>query len=249
MQKPFTPLLPGVDHVAVGDLDGLRQVVSDATCGIIVEPIQGEGGVNVVPDAFLRELRRLCDHHKALLIFDEVQVREEGAPRAQGPRGVCRPVPLTALGMLRGTASTSRQCGLGRTGKLWAHEWVGVTPDVMTLAKALGNGIPIGAICATERVAEGAFLRGHREPASLLRNALEWARQPARGAPASTGCASQHGVRQPARGRGALASTGREPARTQPRSSLDRTILARPNPTPRSTEPHSAHDRSPLHLI
>ena len=200
MQKPFTPLLPGVDHVAVGDLDGLRQVVSDATCGIIVEPIQGEGGVNVVPDAFLRELRRLCDHHKALLIFDEVQVREEGAPRAQGPHGVRKPVPLTALGMLRGTASTSRQCGLGRTGKLWAHEWVGVTPDVMTLAKALGNGIPIGAICATERVAEGAFLRGHREPASLLRNAL------ARGAPVSTGRASQHGARQPARG--APASTG-----------------------------------------
>jgi acetylornithine/succinyldiaminopimelate/putrescine aminotransferase len=64
-----------VDHVAVGDLDGVRAVLGDDVCGVMIEPIQGEGGVNVVPDAFLRELRRLCDHHKALLVFDEVQAR------------------------------------------------------------------------------------------------------------------------------------------------------------------------------
>ena len=119
-QQPFTPLLPGVDHVAVGDLDALRATITDATCGVFVEPIQGEGGVNVVPTPFLHEIRRLCDQHKALLIVDEVQ------------------------------------SGLARTGKLWGHEWVGVTPDVMTLAKALGNGVPIGAICVTEAVGQGA---------------------------------------------------------------------------------------------
>lgn len=116
-REPFNPLVPGVRFTPYNDLEAARQVIGDATCAVIVEPMQGEGGVRPADPAFLRGLRELCDAHEALLIFDEVQ------------------------------------CGLGRSGKLWAYEHYGVTPDMMTLAKPLAGGLPIGAILVTETVA------------------------------------------------------------------------------------------------
>ncbi|MBX7254143.1 MAG: aspartate aminotransferase family protein [Candidatus Promineofilum sp.] len=116
-REPFAPLVPGVCFAPFNDLDAAAAVISDATCAVLVEPVQGEGGIHAATPAFLRGLRALCDQHGALLIFDEIQ------------------------------------CGLGRTGRLWAHEAAGVTPDIMTLAKPLANGLPIGAILLTENVA------------------------------------------------------------------------------------------------
>ncbi|GAB4513774.1 MAG: aspartate aminotransferase family protein [Anaerolineae bacterium] len=116
-QAPFRPLMPGVDFARFNDLDSAAAAITDDTCAVIVEPIQGEGGVHPADKAFLSGLRELCDRHHALLIFDEVQ------------------------------------CGLGRAGTLWAHEFYGVTPDIMTLAKPLGGGLPIGAVLMTEAVA------------------------------------------------------------------------------------------------
>ena len=116
-REPFAPLVPGVCFAPFNDLDAAAAVISDATCAVLVEPVQGEGGIHAATPAFLRGLRALCDQHGALLIFDEIQ------------------------------------CGLGRTGQLWAHEAAGVTPDIMTLAKPLANGLPIGAILLTENVA------------------------------------------------------------------------------------------------
>ncbi len=117
-QAPFRPLMPGVRFATFNDLASAEETITDCTCGVIVEPIQGEGGINPARPEFLEGLRRLCDKHNALLIFDEVQ------------------------------------CGLGRTGYLWAHEHYGVTPDIMTVAKPLANGLPIGAVLVSERVAE-----------------------------------------------------------------------------------------------
>lgn len=116
-REPFAPLVPGVCFAPFNDLDAARAVISDATCAVVVEPVQGEGGIHAATPAFLRGLRELCDEHEALLIFDEIQ------------------------------------CGLGRTGRLWAHEATGIMPDIMTLAKPLANGLPIGAILLTEDVA------------------------------------------------------------------------------------------------
>ncbi len=121
--KGFDPLVPGFVYVPFNDADATRAAVTEATCAILVEPIQGEGGVNVPDDGYLQALREICDEHGLLLIFDEVQV------------------------------------GLGRTGRLFAHEHYGVTPDVMTLAKALAGGTAIGAMLATEEAA-GAFAPG-----------------------------------------------------------------------------------------
>ena len=115
---PFEPLVPGVRFAPFNDLAAAREAIGPQTGAVIVEPLQGEGGVRAAEPAFLRALRQACDEHGALLIFDEVQ------------------------------------CGLGRTGTLWAYEASGVTPDVMTLAKPLGGGLPIGATLVTERVAE-----------------------------------------------------------------------------------------------
>ncbi len=115
----FGPVLPGFVKVDFGDLDAVKSVVSDKTAAILVEPIQGEGGINVAPDGFLKSLRELCDTHGLLLIFDEIQ------------------------------------CGMGRTGKLFAHEWAGVEPDIMTVAKGIGGGFPLGACLATEKAASG----------------------------------------------------------------------------------------------
>ena len=125
MVKGFGPLLPGFIQVPFGDHDALRAAVSDKTCAIIIEPIQGEGGIVNVPDQCLKGLRDLCDETGALLIFDEVQ------------------------------------CGVGRTGKLFAHEWAGVTPDIMMVAKGIGGGFPLGAVLATENAASGMVLGTH----------------------------------------------------------------------------------------
>jgi acetylornithine/N-succinyldiaminopimelate aminotransferase len=116
IQVGYDPLLQGFKFVSFNDVKGLDQAMDDSVCAVILEPIQGEGGV-VCPDpGYLKEVRDLCNRHNALLIFDEVQV------------------------------------GMGRTGRLFAHEHYGVTPDIMTLAKALGNGLPIGAMLSTEEL-------------------------------------------------------------------------------------------------
>jgi acetylornithine aminotransferase len=112
--KGFSPLLPGFRYLPFDDAESVAAAVSDKTCAIMVEPIQGEGGIRIPSEAFLKGLRDICDANGLLLIYDEVQV------------------------------------GMGRTGKLWAHEHFGVTPDVMALAKALGGGTAIGAIVATD---------------------------------------------------------------------------------------------------
>jgi predicted acetylornithine/succinylornithine family transaminase len=116
-REPFAPLLPGVTFAEFNDLESAKEAITDEVCAVIVEPVQGEGGVYPATPHFLQGLRRLCDAHQALLIFDEVQ------------------------------------CGLGRTGHLWAYEALGVTPDMMTLAKPLAGGLPIGAVLVTEVVA------------------------------------------------------------------------------------------------
>jgi acetylornithine/N-succinyldiaminopimelate aminotransferase len=116
--KGFEPVVPGIHFAPFGDLDAVKALMGPHTAAILVEPVQGEGGVRPAPAGFLAGLRELADESGALLIFDEVQ------------------------------------CGMGRTGPLFAHQHDSVTPDVMTLAKALGNGIPIGAMCTTERHAE-----------------------------------------------------------------------------------------------
>jgi acetylornithine/succinyldiaminopimelate/putrescine aminotransferase len=116
-QHGFEPLMPGFKHVAYNDLRAMERAVDSRTAAILVEPIQGEGGVRVPDDDYLPGLRKLCDESGALLIFDEVQT------------------------------------GMGRTGKLWGYEHWGVEPDVMTLAKALANGVPIGAMLARESAA------------------------------------------------------------------------------------------------
>ncbi|HSM43372.1 MAG TPA: aspartate aminotransferase family protein [Afifellaceae bacterium] len=113
----FGPRVEGFDQVPFGDLDAARAAIGPETAAILVEPIQGEGGIRVAPTGFLRGLRDLCDEHGLLLVLDEIQ------------------------------------CGMGRTGKLFAHEWAGITPDIMAIAKAIGGGFPLGACLATEEVA------------------------------------------------------------------------------------------------
>jgi acetylornithine/N-succinyldiaminopimelate aminotransferase len=125
MTKGFGPLLPGFVHVAWGDHEALKAAVSDRTAAILIEPVQGEGGIRPVPDQCLKGLRDLCDTTGALLVFDEVQ------------------------------------CGVGRTGKLFAHEWAGVTPDIMMVAKGIGGGFPLGAVLATEAAAAGMTAGTH----------------------------------------------------------------------------------------
>lgn len=114
---PFMPVMPGARFAPFNDVAALEDVITDDVCAVIVEPVQGEGGLNVARQEFLSRIRTLCDQHNALLIFDEIQ------------------------------------CGMGRTGTLWAHEPYQVRPDIMTLAKPLANGLPIGAILLHARVA------------------------------------------------------------------------------------------------
>ncbi|MBY7304471.1 succinylornithine/acetylornithine transaminase [Escherichia marmotae] len=115
--QDFAPLPPDIRHAAYNDLNSASALIDDATCAVIVEPVQGEGGVVPASKAFLQGLRELCDRHNALLIFDEVQT------------------------------------GVGRTGELYAYMHYGVTPDLLTTAKALGGGFPVGALLATEECA------------------------------------------------------------------------------------------------
>jgi acetylornithine/N-succinyldiaminopimelate aminotransferase len=119
----FGPPLPGYQQLPFGDHDALKAAITPTTAGIIIEPVQGEGGLRPVPDQCLQGLRKLCDDNGILLIFDEVQ------------------------------------CGASRTGKLFAHEWAGIAPDVMAVAKGMGGGFPMGACLATEEAASG-MVRG-----------------------------------------------------------------------------------------
>jgi acetylornithine/N-succinyldiaminopimelate aminotransferase len=148
-QQPFAPMLPGVTVAEFNDIESARAAIGPDTAGVFVEPIQGEGGVNVATDEFLRALRELCDQHEALLIFDEIQ------------------------------------CGVGRAGTLWAHEPSGVTPDIMTLAKPLAGGLPIGAVLVTEAVAgalkpgdHGSTFAGGPVVTGAAREVLERVSQP-----------------------------------------------------------------------
>ena len=125
MTKGFGPLLPGFKHIEFGDMEALGAAITDTTAAIMIEPVQGEGGIRPVPDADLKQMRALCDTHGLLLIFDEVQ------------------------------------CGVGRTGKMFAHEWAGVTPDIMMVAKGIGGGFPLGAVLATENAASGMTAGTH----------------------------------------------------------------------------------------
>ena len=125
MTKGFGPLLPGFTHLAFGDHDALAAAISDKTAAVLVEPIQGEGGIKPLPDVCLKGLRDACDEHGVLLILDEVQ------------------------------------CGVGRTGKLFAYEWSGITPDIMMVAKGIGGGFPLGAVLATEEAASGMTAGTH----------------------------------------------------------------------------------------
>jgi acetylornithine aminotransferase len=117
VQRFFDPLLHGFAHVPFNDLSALEAAITPLTCAVMLEPIQGEGGINIPTVEYMQGVRELCDRHRLLLILDEVQV------------------------------------GMGRTGKLFAHEHFSITPDIMTLAKALAGGAPIGTMLATDQVA------------------------------------------------------------------------------------------------
>ncbi|NOU07879.1 MAG: acetylornithine transaminase, partial [Hyphomicrobiaceae bacterium] len=110
---------PGFDVLPFGDHDALEKAISPATAAIMIEPVQGEGGIRPLPIQCLKGLRDLCDKHGLMLIFDEVQ------------------------------------CGVGRTGKLFAHEWAGIAPDIMAIAKGIGGGFPVGAFMASAEAAKG----------------------------------------------------------------------------------------------
>ena len=125
MTKGFGPLLPGFVHLKWNDHDAIKAAITDKTAAIMIEPIQGEGGIRPVPEQCLKGLRDLCDEHGLLLIFDEVQ------------------------------------CGVGRTGKLFAHEWAGIDPDIMMVAKGIGGGFPLGAVLASEDAAFGMTAGTH----------------------------------------------------------------------------------------
>jgi len=125
MTKGFGPLLPGFKHLPWGDMEALEAAIDEKTAAVIVEPVQGEGGIRPLPDGMLKEVRALCDKAGILLILDEVQ------------------------------------CGMGRTGRLFAHEWAGITPDIMMVAKGIGGGFPLGAVLATEEAASGMTAGTH----------------------------------------------------------------------------------------
>ncbi len=122
-QKPYYPLIPGFKQVLINDIEALKEAVTDKTCAILLEPVQGESGVHPVDEAYIKEVRRICDEKEIILIFDEIQT------------------------------------GIARCGKMFCYETLGVEPDIFTLAKALGNGVPIGAVCAKQFVAD-AFSPG-----------------------------------------------------------------------------------------
>lgn len=123
-REPFEPLLPGVKFARFNDLGSVKALVNDKTCAIILEPLQGEGGINLATREFMEGIRRICDENDILMICDEVQ------------------------------------CGMGRTGSMFAWQGFGVKPDILTMAKAIGNGVPVGAFAMTERVAEYSLKPG-----------------------------------------------------------------------------------------
>lgn len=123
--KGFEPAVEGFDHVGFGNLNEARAAIGDETAALLIEPVQGEGGVRPAHEDYLQGLREIADEYGLLLFFDEVQ------------------------------------CGMGRTGKLFAHEWAGVTPDVMAVAKGIGGGFPVGACLATSNAAAGMVQGTH----------------------------------------------------------------------------------------
>ena len=125
LTKGFGPVLGGFIHVPFGVHEALHSAVSEKTAAVMIEPIQGEGGIRQVPDQCLKGLRDFCDENGVLLILDEVQ------------------------------------CGVGRSGKLFAHEWAGIEPDIMMVAKGIGGGFPIGAVLATQEAASGMTAGTH----------------------------------------------------------------------------------------
>ncbi len=122
-QKGLAPLMPGIKHVPFNDIEALKAAVDKNTCGILLEPVQGEGGIHPADKEYLRAVRKICDENDIVLVFDEIQ------------------------------------CGVGRCGELFAHQALGVTPDAATFAKGLAGGVPIGALMATNKLAE-AFKPG-----------------------------------------------------------------------------------------
>lgn len=125
MTKGFGPLLPGFVHLPFGDHEAIAPAITRQTAAIMIEPVQGEGGIIPLPDQCLKGLRDMCDENGILLILDEVQ------------------------------------CGVGRTGKLFAHEWAGIEPDIMMVAKGIGGGFPLGCVLATEKAASGMTAGTH----------------------------------------------------------------------------------------
>lgn len=123
-RTPFEPLISGVKFAEFNDLESVKALVTDKTCAIILEPVQGEGGIYPAEEAFLKGVRELCDANDILLIFDEIQ------------------------------------CGMGRCGSMFAWQSMGVQPDIMAMAKAIGNGVPVGAFAMTEKVAESSLVPG-----------------------------------------------------------------------------------------
>ena len=121
----FGPVVDGFDQMPLGDIDAVEAAIGEHTAGILIEPIQGEGGIRGCDWAFLRKLRALADDHELLLVFDEVQT------------------------------------GIGRTGKLFAYQWSGIEPDIMSLAKGIGSGFPLGACLLTEQASEGMTAGSH----------------------------------------------------------------------------------------
>ena len=123
-REPFEPVMPGVHFAIYNDLDSVKALVNDKTCAIILEPLQGEGGINLATQEFMEGIRKICDENGILMICDEVQ------------------------------------CGMGRTGNMFAWQGFGVKPDILTMAKAIGNGIPVGAFAMTEEVAKYSLQPG-----------------------------------------------------------------------------------------
>lgn len=123
-REPFEPLVPGVRFAEFNDLESVKAVVNEKTCAIILEPLQGEGGINLATREFMEGIRKICDEQDILMICDEVQ------------------------------------CGMGRTGNMFAWQGFGVKPDIMAMAKAIGNGIPVGAFAMTQKVADYSLKAG-----------------------------------------------------------------------------------------
>ena len=123
-REPFEPMLPGVSFAEFNNLDSVKALVTDQTCAIILEPLQGEGGINLATQEFMEGIRKICDENDILMICDEVQ------------------------------------CGMGRTGAMFAWQKFGVKPDILTMAKGIGNGIPVGAFAMTEKVAQASLKPG-----------------------------------------------------------------------------------------